>query len=118
VDRKGLLYQLNPTQRAKAAVDIRAAADLVEKTGWTQETYADERGRICLIEAIVRATGGGPQGETGFDDRYTLALIAFGKYTGMLAVVWNDIVATDQAYVLTTMRQCADWLDELALVSA
>jgi len=121
MDRKGLLYQLNPPQRLTAAADLRAAADLIEKHGWTRGINADVYGHICLSEALTRATQRFCDCHETCDQmncRYMLALVAFGKFVDNLAMAWNDEVAKDQGHVLTTVRQCADWLDELALVSA
>jgi len=118
MDRKGLLYQLNPAQRAEAAVDLRAAADLIEQHGWVQHV-SDRDGCLCAAEAILQATKQFCGDDClGFQCRNSLALIALGKFIGMLVVVWNDTVAIHQSQVLAVMRECAAWLDELALVSA
>lgn len=113
-DAHAVKYHLNHTQRARAAQDMRVAADLIEKHGWTQGKAMDDQGHICVGEALYRASGEAASEALHLNSRYNLSMIALGKYVGTLAMAWNDTVGESEGSILTTMRLCADWLDKLA----
>lgn len=117
LDVEALKYQLNPYQRNEAASDLRRAADLIEQVGWWQKEPEGPGGQMCLSTALAKVTGS--EEDRGLcyhslDCRQCLALTAIAKYTGRMAVSWNDDEAMTKETILAGMRSCAAWLDKLA----
>jgi hypothetical protein len=85
---------------AQTAADLRAAADVIRRDGWTQETYVGGGGCRCLVGAIVAALGGNyGEGSIPLDNqaRARKARTAFAKHFGHMddrwwgdLIDWND----------------------------
>lgn len=43
---------------AQTAADLRAAADVLEWDGWTQEEYVGPNGCRCIVGAVTKVLGG------------------------------------------------------------
>lgn len=115
LDVQALKYQLDPYQRNEAASDLRRAADLIERVGWIQRAPEGPDGQVCLSTALAKVTGSEEdRGHHSLNCRQCLALTAISKYTGRMAVSWNDDEAMTKGTILAGMRSCAAWLDKLA----
>lgn len=100
---------------AQVAADLRAAADVLERDGWTQRTWKDSDGRRCAAQALctvvelhtVKASG--EFDVLSFDRDYGRALDALSQQVGMHAVTdWNDAPGRTAAEVIAALRAAAD----------
>ena len=96
---------------AQVAADLRAAADVLERDGWTQGDYVTECGR-CVMGAIAAALGGS-YGETSVPyenhGRRYLALREIRNSVGTYDLdLWNDTHGRTAAEVIAALRAAAD----------
>jgi len=85
---------------AQVAADLRAAADVLERDGWTQEQFTDALGCHCAEGAFMYAT---PSVE-----RWTAASAALRSYLGAVVITWNDAPGRTAAEVIAALRAAAD----------
>lgn len=84
----------------QVAADLLAAAELLERDGWCQGHFRNERGQHCIRGALIYVTGSGVR-LTDADE----ALYAFaGGYRGAR---WNDMPGRTQSEVVELLRSAA-----------
>ena len=82
------------------------AADLIEEHGWCQVSAVDERGRICMLQAMGRAEVElfGPDGSR------SVSLVSDEKIAdavGWPIYRWNDAAGRTQEEVVAKLRAVA-----------
>ncbi len=93
---------------AQVAADLRAAADVLERDGWTQEFFTDQAGCHCAAGAVRVVAY-----EKGDKACYRDAVEALAAYvTGtdnLIALYrWNDNPDRTSAEVIAAFRAAAD----------
>lgn len=86
---------------AQVAADLRAAADVLRRDGWTQGGLSAD-GRHCAIEALFRATAG--------VGRALVAHDALRSQVGKVAT-WNDTPGRTADEVIAALEAAADAAD-------
>ena len=104
---------------AQVAADLRAAADVLERDGWTQNTNLNEEtGCRCAMGALAYVAS---NGETSHDGvlRDTPRDIRLRAATGPLVdlinngiTMWNDTPGRTAAEVVAALRAAADKADQ------
>lgn len=100
---------------AQVAADLRAAADVLERNGWTQHTNFDEQtGCRCAMGALAFIAS---DGETSHDGvmrgtpRGVRLDAAAGQVVDLVSIgitVWNDADGRTAAEVIAALRSAAD----------
>jgi hypothetical protein len=110
---------------AQTAADLRAAADVLERDGWTQEAYHDDRGCHCALGAIAVVTGfhdlqRGPYSDGEWPElgcmvggrpgaaAEQLAEFLRGVSSAHVVVQFNDEDGRTAAEVIAALRAAAD----------
>jgi hypothetical protein len=95
---------------AQTAADLRAAADVLERDGWTQGSFKDQNGCRCAAGAISKvALDRFPEdSDFNFDEAFEDALDALRAFVGKPVVVWNDERGRTAAEVIAALRAAAD----------
>ena len=87
---------------AQVAADLRAAADVLERDGWTQGRFYDRsthaRCAVGAIHYVVNHKG----------VRAVQAREAFADHVGEMGSSWNDAVGRTAAEVIAALRAAAD----------
>ena len=110
-----LIEDVSPTNPLTPSAILLAAADLIEQTGWTQESpAADEQGypvrshspaacRFCVTEAIRRSCPDYPN-----DDLDIAAMKRLERHLGTLDLpAWNDAPGRTKEEVVAALREAA-----------
>jgi|SRR5882672_5091293 len=96
------------TEHGKIYLD---AANLLEKKGWCQNQASDPFNRVCMAEALHRATYGSQESvnmNTVSDTRaWKLPYEALTKFIGRDAIRWNDTIGRTKAEVIEKLREAA-----------
>lgn len=106
----------SPTQEPRALADIlNAAADLIERVGWTQDQWArtadgstaqqdgSDAACFCLWGAVQHVCG---NDDSQTDD----ALAVFRAATGIQTYIeWNDTKGRTREEVVAALRQSAEY---------
>lgn len=90
-----------PRQQMTPADVLRAAADLIEREGWSQ---GGNKPGLCVTQATYAVAERDDTNDFGFaaDD-------LFAQFIGTeLIVQWNDDPSRTQAEVITTLRAAAE----------
>ena len=82
---------------AEVQAVLDAAADLLERDGWCQDTFFDYKGRRCIRRAI------GDCGPTR-SLRYQAANIVRERVDSMFLTEWNDAKGRTAAEVIAALR--------------
>lgn len=90
---------------AQVAADLRAAADVLERDGWTQGEYEQPDGCKCISGALRSVCGGIDTTDT---DRYLSAWYALRPVIGRGAINWNDEPGRTADEVIAALRTAAD----------
>ena len=100
---------------AQVAADLRAAADVLERDGWTQGDYHASDGCHCVVGAIEVATGywtsSRPQHDLSVTARRETAVDVFEAVLESPADTvfdWNDAPGRTAAEVIAALRAAAD----------
>lgn len=109
---------------AQVAADLRAAADVLERDGWTRQDYAEDYSNPesckCVYGALHYVASGGTEvtpTDTRSDENprirsaasYLAAQIgASVDWPSVYVVEWNDEGAKDAAEVIAALRAAAD----------
>lgn len=105
-----------PTTKTTADV-LEHAALIIEERGWTQQTYVDPLGRVCVLGAIALAQG---TSEDDVPEKMAKAATAAEKAlevvlplrfaeSGMRPASWfNDDPATKAGDVVAALRRAAE----------
>lgn len=110
---------------AQVAADLRAAADVLERDGWTQGRYHDDDGCHCALGAIAVAIRGSsrpnpdrwkPWAENAIRLRAGAALVAHSvgippdayHHPRLDVSDWNDEYGRTAAEVIAALRAAAD----------
>lgn len=99
-----------PTLR-QGIVDLKAAADRLEKDGWTQYVYSDF-GSCCAAGAVNVVTSDGTPSELydrarKFNSRSSIAMGIFHRMTGGDIATYNDQPGRTAAQVIAKIRKVA-----------
>lgn len=90
------------------AADLRAAADVLERDGWTQRAWRDGD-RRCVAGALTRAVMDRTEAEnSNFDRPWQAASDALALHVGEAAMIWNDRHGRTAAEVIAALRAAAD----------
>lgn len=93
----------------QVAADLRAAADIIERDGWTQHSYREGAAR-CLVGAIEDVTGVWMTSD--YDPaamfRKRAAYGAVAQVLGTGPISWNDRQHLTANEVVATLRDAAD----------
>jgi hypothetical protein len=102
---------------AQVAADLRAAADVLERDGWTQGVYVANDGCRCALGAILGVVDPEADTPSWFADaeqqqRFTFAADALIKAMdfnlGLYLVDWNDDPGRTADEVIAALRAAAD----------
>lgn len=95
---------------AQTAADLRAAAEVLRRDGWTQGAYRGARGSRCASDALCVVTGSTHQAEVGAAyERAMAAALALASATGARAVwLWNDTPGRTADEVIAALLAAAD----------
>ena len=98
---------------ADVARDLRAAAEVLERDGWTQGVYGDERGCRCQAGAMIVAVSGQPwMSLTSLTPeqfgRWTTAERFFHRFLDAEPMGWNDEPGRTAAEVIAALLAAAD----------
>jgi len=106
---------------AQVAADLRAAADVLERDGWTQSDYYDDKsGFRCVYGALHFVASGGRRSEPQLNDdggddgpRVGPAAAQLASLLRLTApsvdlVDWNDAPRRRAAEVIAALRAAAD----------
>lgn len=95
----------------KVAADLRAAADVIERDGWTQGRYHSADGCHCALGAIVVATTGRALDpdvdDEAWTDRYRTAVAVLDRHIGRHTPSFNDDPSTTADEVTAALRSAA-----------
>ena len=89
---------------------LEAAADVIEERGWCQNFLMSEDGRVCLMGAVIVATGEDLVPFQTVCGRDPMAERAFGvveEFLGRWPSVWNDHAAQDKYEVIDLLKSVA-----------
>lgn len=86
---------------AQVAQDLRAAAEVLERDGWTQDESISDSGQHCAIGAIVEAVDKDMSRENP-------AYYTFRDYLGQSVSRWNDRKGRTADEVIDALRAAAD----------
>ena len=96
------------TEHGKIYLD---AANLLELKGWCQNNASDDRGQVCMSEALHRATYGSQESvnmNTVSDTKaWNLPYQALTNFIGEDAIRWNDMAGRTKAEVIEKLREAA-----------
>jgi len=98
---------------------LNAAADVIEKRGWTRGTFCDAAGNVCTMGAINASLSGRPNGVG--TDAYAMqarrqAAMGIKFLAGAFDVAsWNDEMERTKPEVLRTLRLAAWVYDDQPL---
>lgn len=97
---------------AQVAADLRAAADVLERDGWTQHLYVDSNGCRCAAGAILGAIQPGATSDIDLssdqEERYDAAWAVLWAEVGRGVQLWNDAPGRTAAEVIAALRAAAD----------
>ena len=97
---------------AQVAADLRAAAEVLERGGWTQgRYYRPETGCRCAIGAIVAVLGGHDTEFTIPDEaqpRWRAVEGALEAHLNHFIDIWNDEPGRTADEVIAALRAAAD----------
>ena len=91
---------------AQVAADLRAAADVLERDGWTRGAWLDE-GRRCVAGALTKAVMD-LHPDDNFDRAYQSAHDTLSGHLGTAPMLWNDAHGRTAAEVIAALRAAAD----------
>lgn len=103
---------------AQVAADLRAAADVLERDGWTQEGYVGPSGSRCIVGVVTKVLGGD-------DGEKSVPLANKGRMVAARRMIaeqlddactdywydvidWNDAEGRTAEEVIATLRAAAD----------
>lgn len=94
------------------AVDLRMAADVLERDGWTQGAFHSLDGCHCAAGALELAVGLRVNDEA-HDERYIDAVRWLGNHvdvrpTSLAVFAWNDTPGRTADEVIAALRAAAD----------
>jgi hypothetical protein len=94
---------------AQVAAELRAAADVLERDGWTQNAYTDQNGCHCVMGAAYVAMGC-PTTEwaEGLTERVDAVRDFLGTFLGRRPHLWNDAPGRTAEEVIAALRAAAD----------
>jgi hypothetical protein len=102
---------------AQVAADLRAAADVLERDGWTQGTYSRTDGCHCVAGAVYAAICCPDPCEASDAEYHRVdeALTGLARFLGRstlavegVAIAWNDDPERTAAEVIAALRAAAD----------
>ncbi|MCW2900031.1 MAG: hypothetical protein JWO67_2296 [Streptosporangiaceae bacterium] len=97
---------------AQVAADLRAAADVLRRDGWTQGSYHGPGGCHCALGALVVATTGEEldpdEDPEVWSVRYSGAVEVLEKYTKRHTPQWNDAPGRTADEVIAALLAAAD----------
>ena len=100
---------------AQVAADLRAAADVLERDGWTQGSYTDDNGCYCAAGAVLKAmrydlSEGGDymRAVEAFEAVLRQVLRAGSSAPEGAVIAWNDAAGRTAAEVIAALRAAAD----------
>ena len=84
------------------------AAELIEKRGWCQDRYSNDKGCLCPLGAMRVATGyrAGTENEQCLG-KIRPAVFRIGDLDNCNISDWNDAPGQTKENVIATMRACA-----------
>ena len=96
---------------AQVAADLRAAAEVLERDGWTTQCRPDAATGRCLTEAVAAVIPGG-RGDMVWDKetdyRFTTATQAMRDHLGGRISQWEEAPARTATEVIAALRAAAD----------
>jgi hypothetical protein len=113
---------MTPEELQQVVKDLRACADLIEKNGWIQGDFYQEREGVppvecpvCSVGAMYTVTGGHPSNEGVVDwaaiQRFIGAKNALWEFLPDNIIAWNDAKGRTAEEVIKAFRECADALE-------
>jgi hypothetical protein len=112
---------MTPEERQQVMKDLRAGADLIEKNGWIQGDFYQEREGVEPIDCPVCSVGGlhavitgSPtpgRGDWAAIQRYIGAKLALWEYLPTDIIAWNDTPGRTAEEVTAAFRDCANALE-------
>ena len=90
---------------AQVAADLRAAAEVLRRDGWTQGDYEKADGCKCLSGALRSVCGGIDSTEP---ERYLPAWGYLRALIGREAITWNDAPGRTADEVIAALEAAAD----------
>jgi hypothetical protein len=105
--------------QSQVAADLRAAAEVLRRDGWTQGDYYDfETGCHCVLGALIAAAGGPkathpmdlapPATRSRFDPAVKAVIDHLGFDYGLHVVDWNDAPGRTADEVIAALLAAAD----------
>jgi arginine/ornithine N-succinyltransferase beta subunit len=91
---------------SQVADDLRAAADVLERDGWTQRNYVDRGGCRCMIGALAAATR--EDLRTWNTVRVDAGRKAMRDFLHQNLASWNDAEGRTAAEVTAALREAAN----------
>ena len=94
--------------RSEVAQDLRAAADVLERDGWTQQMFCDpSTGARCVMGSLDAVYG--PRDSRGVGDpNEAIAYIRLTEVIGPRVIQWNDAPGRTADEVIAALRAAAD----------
>lgn len=113
---------MTPEERQQVVSDLRACADLIEKNGWIQGDFYQEREGVppvecpvCSVGAMYTVTSGHPSNEVVVDwagiQRFIAAKTALWEFLPDNIITWNDTPGRTAEEVIQAFRACADMVE-------
>lgn len=95
---------------AQTAADLRAAADILRRDGWTQLRLHDEKGCHCVSGALIKAITGRNTSILAEQEcaRHVAAQAALASVVGTNVIAYNDAEDRTQDEVIAALEAAAD----------